>query len=102
MALPIIEIPPIDGYGFTGPSRMMGNIGRTGNVVLDTPYGATGTPEFARWLYHGSAAVADVSYVSWDGTTQVLVRLEPGIWHPILSKMVNTAGTTAINLVWGS
>ena len=100
MALPTIDIPPIDGYGFTGPTRMMAGVGRTGDVVLDTPFGATGVPEFARWLYVG--VTGNVSYVKWDGTTQVLVGLAAGVWHPIYSKMVNTTGTTATSLVWGS
>lgn len=100
MALPTVNIPPLDPLGFTGPTRVMAGVARTGDVVLDTPYGATGIPEYARWLYVGTTG--NVSYVKWDGTSQTLTGLAEGVWHPIYSKMINTAGTTASNLVWGS
>ena len=100
MALPVIDIPPLDPNGFTGPTRIMSGVARTGDVVLDTPFGSTGVPEFARWLYVG--VTGNVSYVKWDGTSQTVVGLAAGVWHPIYSKMVNTAGTTATSLVWGS
>ena len=100
MALPIVDVPPLDPLGYTGPVRILGGVARTGTVVLDTYYGATGVPEFARWLYVG--VTGNVSYVKWDGTSQTLVGLAAGVWHPIYSKMINTAATTATNLVWGS
>jgi hypothetical protein len=100
MAQQLVVIPPLDPYGFTGPVRVMAGVARTGDVVLDARYGSTGVPEFARWLYVG--VTGDVTYVKWDGTTQLLVGLAAGVWHPILSIQVNTAGTTATNLVWGS
>lgn len=95
MALTIYDVGRLDPYAYTGPTRVMAGVARTGDVTLDTAYG-----EFARWLYVGTAG--DVSYVKWDGTTQVLVGLAAGVWHPIYSLMVNTAGTTALSLVWGS
>lgn len=100
MALPVVDVPPLDPNIYTGPTRVMAGVARMGDVVLDTPYGVTGTPEFARWLYVGTTG--NVSLVKWDGTSQTLVGLAAGIWHPIYSKMINTAGTTASNLVWGS
>ncbi len=100
MALPIVEIPPLDPNIFTGPTRVMSGIGRTDTVTLDTYYGSTGIPEFARWLYVGTTG--NISYVKWDGTSQTLVGLAAGVWHPILSKQINSSGTTATNLVWGS
>src|SRR5688572_11283522 len=100
MALPIVNVPPLDPMAYTGPVRTMSGIARTGDVVLDAPYGATGIPEFARWLYVGASG--NVSYVKWDGTSQTLNNLAGGAWHPIYSKMVNSAGTTATGLVWGS
>lgn len=100
MALPIVSVPPLDPLAYTGPTRVMSGVARTGDVVLDTPYGSTGVPEFARWLYVGTTG--NVSYVKWDGTSQTLVGLAAGVWHPIYSKMINTAGTTAASLVWGS
>ncbi len=99
MALSTISIPALDPSGFTGPTRVMSGIARTGDVVLDTPYGGA-YPEFARWLYLGVAG--NVSYVKWDGTSQTLIGLAAGIWHPIYSIQVNTTGTTATSLVWGS
>ncbi len=100
MALIVQDVPPLDPNGYTGPTRVMSGVARTGDVVLDTPYGATGIPEYARWLYVG--VTGNVSYVKWDGTSQTLVGLAAGIWHPIYSTRINTAGTTATSLVWGS
>lgn len=97
MALQTVTIPPLDPYGFTGPTRVMSGIARTGSVTLDTPYGY---PEYARWLYVGTTG--NVTYVKWDGTTQALVGLAAGVWHPIYSIQINSSGTTASNLVWGS
>jgi hypothetical protein len=88
-------IPPLDPYGFTGPTRVMAGVARTANVTLDTSYG-----EFARWLYVG--VTGDVSYVKWDGTTQVLIGIAAGVWHPIYSLAINSVATTATGLVWGS
>lgn len=90
-----LPVPPLDPQLFTGPIRMVSGPVRTADVVVDTPYG-----EFARWIYIGAAG--NISYVKWDGTTQVLVAPATGIWHPICSIMVNSAGTTATSLVWGS
>lgn len=91
----IEEVPPLDPKGFTGPVRVMSGVARTADVVLDEQY-----LEFARWLYVGVSG--NVTYVKWDGTTQLLVGLVAGIWHPIYSIQVNSAGTTATDLVWGS
>jgi hypothetical protein len=90
-----VDVRPLDPYGLTGPTRMMGGVARTGAVTPGTPYG-----EFARWLYVGGTGT--LSYVKWDGTTQALAGLSAGVWHPIYSLMINTAGTSATNLVWGS
>lgn len=100
MSLTTYDVKSLDPLAYTGPTRVMAGVARTGNVTLDTPYGLNGFPEFARWLYVGVAG--DVSYVKWDGTTQVLVGLAAGVWHPIFSLMINSAGTTATSLVWGS
>jgi len=69
-------------------------------VSLDSFYGYNGSVEFARWLYVG--ATGNVSYMKWDGTNQTLVGLAAGAWHPVFSIKVNSSGTTATNLVWGS
>lgn len=90
-----MDVPKLDPQGFTGPTRTMSGVARTANVTLDTPY-----EEFARWLYVG--VTGNVSYVKWNGESQTLVGLAAGVWHPIYSIAVNTTGTTATNLVWGS
>lgn len=95
MAIKTFQVPPLDPNNFTGPVRELGGPARTFNVMTDTAYG-----EFARWLYVG--VTGNISYVKWDGTTQVLVNVAQGIWHPIHSIMINSIGTTATNLVWGS
>ncbi len=100
MAVQLVNVPPLDPNGYTGPTRVMAGVGRTGNVVLNTYYGLNGSVEFARWLYVGGTG--NLSYTKWDGTDQVLVGLLAGFWHPIYSIRVNSTGTTATNLVWGS
>ena len=95
MAVTTSVISPLDPNLYTGPARLMAGVGRTGTVTADTWYG-----EFARWLYVGTSG--DITYVKWDGTTQALVGVAAGIWHPIYSIQVNSSGTTASNLVWGS
>ena len=100
MAVQLTNVPPLDPNAYTGPTRVMAGVARTGTVTLDTYYGASGSVEFARWLYVG--VTGNISYTKWDGTTQTLVGLASGVWHPIFSISVNTSGTTATNLVWGS
>lgn len=100
MAVQLCHIQPLDPNAYTGPTRVMSGVARTGNVPLDTYYGPNGTVEFARWLYVGVQGA--VSYTKWDGTEQTLSGLAAGVWHPIFSIRVNSAGTDATNLVWGS
>lgn len=101
MAIRTYDVGPLDPFAYTGPTRVMAGVARTGDVTPGTLYGNAGVAtEFARWLYVGVAG--NVSYVKWDGTTQILVGLAAGIWHPIFSLQVNTVGTTATSIVWGS
>lgn len=100
MAVQLIQVPPLDPNAYTGPTRIMSGVARTGDVTLDVLYGPNGSVEFARWLYIG--VTGNVSYVKWDGTSQTLIGLTAGVWHPIYSIKVNSAGTTATSLVWGS
>lgn len=100
MALPTITIPALDPNIFTGPTRNMSGVARTVDITLDTGYGTNGSIEFMRWLYVG--VTGNVSYVKWDGTSQTLIGLVSGVWHPIYSIKINTAGTTATNIVVGS
>lgn len=100
MAIQTTVLNPLDPNLFTGPSRQMSGVGRTGDVALGVAYGTNGATEYARWLYVG--VTGNVSYVKWDGTTQVLVGLAAGVMHPIFSIAINSAGTTATSIVWGS
>jgi hypothetical protein len=100
MALQTVLIPALDPFTYTGPTRTMAGVARTVSVTADTPYGSNGNAEYMRWLYVGVSG--NVSYVKWDGTTQVLVGLAAGVWHPIYSIMVNSSGTTATSIVVGS
>ncbi len=95
MALNILNVQPLDPNLKTGPTRVMSGPVRMRAVTPDTAYG-----EFATWLYVG--VTGDVSIVEWDGTTIVLTGLAAGVWHPIYSLMVNSAGTTATNMAWAS
>lgn len=100
MAVQLSPVAPLDPNGFTGPARVMAGVARTGTITAGTYYGTNGTIEFARWLYVGVSG--NVSYVKWDGTSQTLTGLAAGVWHPIFSILVNSSGTTATGLVWGS
>jgi hypothetical protein len=95
MALTILNVFPLDPNLKTGPTRMMSGPVRMRPVTLDTPYG-----EFATWLYVG--VTGNVSLTEWDGTTITLVGLAAGVWHPIYSLQINSALTTATNILWGS
>lgn len=100
MAVQLVNIPALDPNAYTGPTRVMSGVARTGDVTVDTMYGANGSVEFARWLYIG--VTGNVSFRKWDGTDQTLIGLAAGVWHPIYSIRVNSALTTATSLVWGS
>lgn len=89
------DIPKLDGFTFTGPTRTMAGVARTLIPTSDVPYG-----EKMRWLYVG--VTGNVSYIKWDGTTQVLVGLAAGVFHPIYSLQINSSGTTATSIVVGS
>lgn len=100
MAVQLINVPPLDPNAYTGPTRVMAGVARCGNATLDTLYGPNGSVEYARWLYVG--VTGNVTYVKWDGTTQQLLGLAAGVWHPVYSIQVNTTGTSATSIVWGS
>ncbi len=100
MAVQLVQVPALDPNAYTGPTRVMSGVARTGDVTNDIMYGANGSVEFARWLYVG--VTGNVSYRKWDGTDQVLIGLAAGVWHPIYSIRVNSVGTAATGIVWGS
>lgn len=93
--LHIQDVPPFDGNNFTGPTRATGGVARTLSPTNNVQYG-----EKMRWLYVG--VTGNVSYVKWDGTTQVLLNLTAGVFHPVYSLMINSSGTTATGIVVGS
>lgn len=100
MAVQLFDCKPLDPNLYTGPFRLMSGPVRSGNVTLDTYYGTNGQLEYSSWLWVG--ATGNISYVKWDGTTQVLNAAQAGRWHNIFSIKINTSGTTATGLVWGS
>ena len=100
MAVQLSNVPALDPNSYTGPTRVMAGVARTGSITVNTLYGDNGSVEFARGLYVGTTG--NVSYRKWDGTDQTLIGLAAGVWHPIFSIMVNSASTTATDLVWGS
>jgi hypothetical protein len=95
MALNTKDVQPLDPNLKTGPFRLSTGPARMREVTLDAAYG-----EFGNWLYVGTAG--DVSLVEWDGTTIILNNLTAGIWHPIPTLRINSSGTTALNIRWGS
>lgn len=92
--LEYIDIPKMDPNLFTGPVRFLGGLGRSGDITLDVPYG-----EYARFIYVGVSG--NLNLVKWDGTTQLYQNMPVGLYY-ILSLQVNSSGTTASALVWGS
>lgn len=100
MGLNTVQVPPLDPNLYTGDARLIAGPARTGNVTLDTGYGPNGQTEFASHLWVGVSG--NVSYVTWYGTTQVLPAVIAGRWHRVYSIKINTTGTTATGLVWGS
>jgi hypothetical protein len=95
MALTILNVHPLDPNLKTGPTRILSGPVRMRSVTPDTAYG-----EFATWLYVGVSG--DVNITEWDGTTITIPALIAGVWHPIYSLRVNSCGTTATGILWGS
>ncbi len=95
MALVTLDVHPLDPNMKTGPTRIMSGPVRIRSVTLDVPYN-----EFATWLYVG--VQGSVTIVEWDGTVITIPGLAAGIWHPIFSLQVNTAGTSATGILWAS
>lgn len=95
MSLTTLDVNRLDPNLLTGPFRLAGGVVRWGAVTLDTAY-----EEFATHLYVGTAG--DVSVTQWDGTTIVFNNLAAGVVHNIGSIRINTSGTTALNIRWGS
>jgi len=79
------------------PQRSLGVVVRSGAVTYDVDYG-----EYARWIYVG--VTGNLSYTKMDGTIETLPNIVAGIWHPIASVNILSAGTTiaANQLRWGS
>lgn len=100
MSLTTVQTPALDPNLYTGPFRLATGPVRSGDITVNVPYGSNGMPEFSNWMYVGTTG--NISYVKWDGTTQVLTNVAAGRWHNISSIMVNSTGTTASGLVWGS
>lgn len=101
MATPTFLISAFDPNLYTGPARALAGIARTGTVTFDVPYSSP-YPEYARWIYVGTTG--NLAYTKWDGTNELLPNIAAGVWHPIFSIQILTAGTTilAAQLRWGS
>lgn len=95
MSLPNKDVQQLDPNLVTGPFRLAGTVVRWRPVTLDTGYG-----EFATHLYVGTAG--DVSVTQWDGTVTIFNNLAAGIIHNLGSVQINSSGTTAQNIRWGS
>jgi hypothetical protein len=97
MAIPINTNSLDPGSLYSSPARPLAGVVKTGDI---TPSDSNlyGDGIYARWLYVGVSG--NLTYVKWDGTTQLLSNLPVG-WHCICSIGVKSTGTTATNLVWG-
>jgi len=94
--IPRIPISMVDPQAtLSNPQRTLTGPIQTGTIVPDTEYGV-----YANWIYVGTTGT--LTYIKWDGSTQLLNGIASGVWHPIHSIMVATAGTTATGLVWGN
>lgn len=101
MALNTTVLPNYDPNQLYGLVRSLSGPVLTGDVILNTLFGGVnGAPLFARWLWVGTTG--NITYVKYDGTTQTLLNAVAGVWHPILAIQVNSSGTTAANMAWGS
>jgi len=106
MSLPFVQIQPLDPNLYTAQVRVLGGPVRYGTVTYDTGYTNSQTPpgvlEFATWLYVGTTG--SLSFLTWYGETITLPNIAAGLWHPLKSVKVFTAGTTiaAAQLFWGS
>ncbi len=80
-----------------GLTRGLGGIARSGPITYDVDYG-----EYARWIYVG--ATGNIAYLRWDGTVGDMPSAASGVWHPVLSIRIISAGTTvaANQIRWGS
>lgn len=96
----VVAIPTtaLDPRGLdSSATRPVSGVVNTGSVTYDVQF-----PQFSRWLWFNLTGT--VSYIKWDGTTQVLSNVVAGIWHPICAIGINSAGTTvaAANIFWGN
>lgn len=96
-----INLSQMDPNLISGFVRALGPTYLFGVPILDQPYGdSANLPMYATRLYVGTAG--DVSVVRWDGTTVIIPALAAGMWHGFLTIQINTAGTTATNILVGN
>lgn len=96
MAIPAVQVQPVDPQmTINNPVRSLAGPILSGNVSLDADYGV-----YSTWVYVGTTG--NLTYVKWDGSTQLLINVAAGVWHPIHSVRMNSVGTTAGGLVWGA
>lgn len=101
MALETYSLQPYDANQLLSVARALAGPVLTGNVTLDTRFlDANNVPQRARWLWLGGSG--NITYVKYDGSTQLLKNAVAGIWHPIHAIQINSSGTTATDMVWGS
>ncbi len=107
MALPVLDIKPLDINLFTAQVRILTGPIRTGTITYDTGFTNSLTPagvfEVARWIYIG--VTGNLSYTKLDGTIEILPNIAAGIWHPLAGAVsVTSANTTiAANMLrWGN
>lgn len=101
MASAPFNVPNYDANQLLSLVRALAGPVLTGTITADTPFvDAAGFPIRARWIYVGTTG--NITYVKYDQTTQLLNNIAAGVWHPIHAIQVNSSGTTATGLVWGS
>jgi len=101
MAIETFNLPNYDANQLLSLVRALAGPILTGDITPDKRFvDANNVPIRARWIYVGTSG--NISYVKYDGSTQVLVNKAAGVWHPTHAIQVNSSGTTATDLVWGS
>jgi len=103
MAAQAFDVGNFDPYKALEQSRTVAGVIKTGAITYDIDFlDPNNNPIYSRWIYIGTTG--NISYIKWDGSTETLPNIAPGVWHPIFATRVLSSGTTiaANQLRWGA
>lgn len=94
----IVDTTPFDPMqAITSALRVLAPPTRFAPAVLDTPFP---NGEVARAICVATSGAVEV--VKLDGTAEILPFVEAGKWFAVVCTQVNSAGTAATGVMWGS